>query len=139
MNWLALSLVVMILNSIAILLIKYVSKKMKSEVMSAYLFSVIAIFLIIFHVLFLEESFLIPERMIIPLLIMGFSGSATYLLLYKSISIAPNAGYSVAIVSLSLVFITLISTFILGTSLTLLKFLGIIIATLGMIFLAWLK
>lgn len=138
MNWLTLAFIAMITNSFALLLIRKIGKRMKPEVMTFYIFLMLAISLAIINVIF-SKAFFISSSLFIPLVTIGIMGGTTYLLFYKSISLAPNPGYSIAIFSLNVIIITLISNIILDTSLNLTKLLGIVIATLGTILLTLLK
>ena len=132
MNWILLSLIAMFFNFIAVILIRKLTKRMSSSVMSLYLFGILAIYLIITN-LILKESYAMPKIAFLFLTIAGLAGSIVYLVLYKAISIAPNPGYPVAVFSLHVVITTLVSAIFLGTSLTLIKFIGVLIAAVGII------
>ncbi|MBS3150015.1 DMT family transporter [Candidatus Woesearchaeota archaeon] len=132
MNWILLSLIAMFFNFVVFILIRKLTKRMSSSVMSLYLFGISAIYLIITN-LILEESYSMPKIAFLLLTTAGLAGSIVYLVLYKAISIAPNIGYPVAVFSLHIVITTIISALFLGTSLTLIKFIGVIIAAAGII------
>ena len=135
MNWIMLSLFSLISNFLAILLIRKLTKRIKSEIATMYLFSFVALFLLIYNI-FSKKFFSFEFQTLIPMVIVGITGGITYLLLYKSLSIAPNTGYPVAIFSISTVLVTFISAFILGTDLSYIKLFGVITAVSGMILLS---
>lgn len=133
MNWITLSLISLGLNTIAIIMISRLGKKMNTNLMTAYLYSSLGVFLLIVNFLFLGNSLIVPFNLFLPLLGIGLIGGFAYMLFYTSLSIAPNPGYPSAVFSINLIVVTLISAFILGTEITLLKFSGVLVAVVGMV------
>ncbi len=72
---------------------------------------------------------------IIACLIGLFSVGATVFAL-KSVEIAPNPGYSVAIYSAGFVFVAIASVFVFGSEFTMTKFAGVLAVLAGMVLLA---
>lgn len=67
---------------------------------------------------------------------MAFLSYGANLLYVKSIELAPNPGYSAAIISLQLVIIAVAAVFLFNSELTVIKGLGIFLALLAGILLA---
>lgn len=66
----------------------------------------------------------------------GLSSVAGTIFALKSVEIAPNPGYSVAIYSAGFVLVTIASVFAFGSELTLTKFAGVIAIFAGLVLLA---
>jgi drug/metabolite transporter (DMT)-like permease len=135
MNWVLLSIVAMIMNFFALVFIRKLGKIVKPELLTGYIFSFLSLGLL-FTNLGAAKSFIVPFNALLLLVLVGIMGSVVYLFLYKSISISPNPAYPVAIVSSSVVIVTLISSFVLGTSLGLVNFFGVLIAVIGIMILS---
>lgn len=115
------------------LLFKYVAKD------SPFLVSLIlygAAAASMFLILLPKMEFTISPRSIIIAILIGLSSVTATVFALKSIKIAPNPGYTVAIYSASSVLVTIASVFLFGASLTPAKLLGVLATFLGLILLS---
>lgn len=87
-------------------------------------------------ILAFKPEFSLSPRSIIIAVAIGIASAVATTLGIKSIHLAPNPGYSVAIYSSSFVFLTIISVFAFGSPLTFKKFLGILAVLFGLILLS---
>ncbi len=136
MEWLTYAIVSMIFFAGMILLFK---KVLTFNVKPASLMLFISIFLVFFyliHVIITKTPTKVGNSTLILIFAAAFLSYVANILYTKSIAIAPNPGYSAAIVSLQLVLIAVASFFLFKSELTVTKGVGIILAIIAGILLS---
>ena len=136
MGWILTALLGMLFFSGMILLFKLLTDKgVSASLLLFFLFLFGALFYFV-HILATDASFTVSRSL---LFLIAFAAVLSYLgnLLYvKSIALAPNPGYSAAIIGMQLVFITLASVFLFGSELSLQKGVGIFFGLLAIVLLS---
>lgn len=92
--------------------------------------------IIILILLFIQGNFSISSKSTAIAIIIGLSSAFATIFAIKSINLAPNPGYSVAIYSASFVFIAVASVFLFSSTLTIKKVIGILATLIGLILLS---
>ncbi len=83
-----------------------------------------------------KMQFALSTKAIIIAAIIGISSVVATVFALKSIALAPNPGYSGAIYSANFVLVTLISVLVFGSSLSLVKFIGVAAVFIGLVLLS---
>ena len=83
-----------------------------------------------------DISMAISRKSAIIAAFIGLSSVGATIFALKSVEIAPNPGYSVAIYSAGFVFVVIASVFAFGSEFTMTKFAGVLTVLAGMILLA---
>lgn len=137
MKWLLYAFLAIIFFSIMILLFKKVTLM---GISSAVLLLFVSIFLTAFFVIHLmvtnTPTTNLNNKVLLIILIAAFFSYLGNFFYVKSIGLAPNPGYSVAINGLQAVVITILSIFLFQAEITILKGVGIGFAVLAVLFLA---
>src|SRR3989344_3915115 len=128
MSWVVYALLSTLFFSGMILLFKMIlAQGIKPSILMLFI-SICLTFFYFIHVALTRDSPKVNYWVLILLVVAGFLSYAGNLFYTKSIEIAPNPGYSAAIISLQLVIITLTSFFIFGSEISFVKLTGIILA-----------
>jgi len=91
---------------------------------------------LMFLILAPKMEFSITARTLIIAVFIGIFSVMATVFVIKSINLAPNPGYSVAIFSSNFVLLTIVSVFVFGSSLTFVKVLGILATLIGLVLLS---
>ncbi len=124
---------------IGFFLVNFLFKVVSNEnpfVVSLILYSsaVVAILAVILHSS--DISMAISRKSAIIAAFIGLSSVGATIFALKSVEIAPNPGYSVAIYSAGFVFVVIASVFAFGSEFTMMKFAGVLAVFAGMVLLA---
>lgn len=136
MNWLTYALFGMVCFATMILIFKKLTSYLKPNILLLFIFCFGMIFYLI-DSLYTKSAFNLNSKIILLLIIAAFFSYLGNLLYVKSISIAPNPGYSVAIVSLQAIIITLGSYFLYGSEISGKSLIGIIFGVIAIILLSF--
>ena len=83
-----------------------------------------------------KMQFSISTKSIIIAVIIGISSVVATVFALKSVELAPNPGYSGAIYSANFVLVTLISVLVFGSSLSVVKLIGVVAVFVGLVLLS---
>ncbi len=111
-------------------LMKYVANE-NPLMVSLILYSAAAITM--FAIIMYGGDFSIQWKSIGIAVVMGLFSVAATIFAIKSVGLAPNPGYSVAIFSSNFVLLTIVSVFAFGSKLTLQKGVGIVATLIGLV------
>lgn len=137
MGWFLIAFISMLLFSIVFTLYKKIADLgIRSELLFFYYF-IISTIVLLFYLFFNTISFHISKTGFLLILIAALLGITGNALIVYSMKIAPNPGYSLAVLGFNTVFVALASVFIFRSELTIMKSIGIFLSVIGLIFL-WL-
>jgi drug/metabolite transporter (DMT)-like permease len=136
--WIIYSFSGSIVLSVMILLIKYIEKKISSEVILLFIMTIASI-------CFAGHSFYTDKIKIVfndckLLFILFLCGILSYLgnfLWMQSLKLAPNAGYALAIFDARTIIVVLASYFLLNSELSIIQFFGIAVVFIGLRLITW--
>lgn len=137
MLWLIYALLGMLFFSLMILLFKRLTIL---NLKPAALLFLVAIFLVFFymsHILITKTPVKINQHILVIIIAAAFFSYIANLFYTKSIEIAPNPGYSAAIIGLQAAVIALASVLFFGSGFSLTKGLGVLLAVAAVIFLSF--
>ena len=137
MNWFWYAIVSMVFLSIMFLFITKATKfGVRPELV--YVFqSVFAIGLGLLYLFASKISISLPKGIWVFLILAGIFAVIGNFLMFKSISIAPNPGYAIAVISADALLVAIASIFIFKSEFTWIKAMGVILVTLGVVLLGW--
>ena len=131
MKWFLLSIMGMFFTSSAIVSLKFVSMAgVRTEFMMASYFIIISV--ILFAALKIRKIKIISDRRLITLAIAsGALGAVSNFLLFESIRISPNPGYSMALFNTEAIIIAVVSIFLFKSELSKKSIFGILLVVIG--------
>ena len=135
MNWFWYAVIGMVLLSVMFL---FITKVNKLGVRSELVYVLPSIFAVLFGLIYIfsvKIPFVVPKSAWIFIVLAGLFALLGNLLMFKSLSLAPNPGYSLAIISADVVLVAVASVFIFKSEFTLIKAIGTGLAVLGIILL----
>lgn len=132
-NWLVYAFVAFLGYFFVNFLFKFVSSE-NPFLISLFLYGAAAATM--FLILAPKMDFSINTRSIIIAVLIGICSVTATVFALKSIKLAPNPGYSVAVYSANFLLLTIVSVFVFGSSLTTIKFLGVLATLIGLILLS---
>jgi len=135
MGWVSLAVLAMVSLSVMFLLYRKLGELgVRSEVVLMYYFGISAAMLLI-QLLKTNVPLEVSQYQLGLLIASAIAGVAGNIFILDSMNIAPNPGYTLAIVGLNTVLVAIASIFIFGSELTLLKGAGVILAVAGAVLL----
>jgi len=135
MNWFWLAVVSLFaLSFLFIFFRKLTSIGLKSEVLLMYYFGIVAV-IFGFYAFSNRASFQLTQLQIIFLIAAGIAGVVGNLFLVESLRVAPNPGYTSAVVAGNVILVSIAAVFIFQSELSLVKGAGIVLAVIGIILL----
>lgn len=134
--WIILAIIATFFTSILIIGIKYATtKNIDPAFILLISFSITALCALL-HIITDKINIKFNWKIILILIICGIFSYIGNLLLAKSIKLAPNPGYSLAILSTNIVIITIFSYFIFKSDLDFKSIVGIIFCIIGVVILS---
>lgn len=132
-NWVGYALISFVAYFFVNFSFKFISaNKIIPVTFMTYVFAVI----IMFFVLLSTKHFFLDFKSLLIAAIIAVGSVAGTIFMIKSVGLAPNPGYGLAIASANVVVIALISPIVFHSSLTLPKILGVFLTFLGVILLS---
>jgi len=135
-GWFVYAIAGMISLGIMTLIFKQLlDKESKPELILAFVFGLGMVFYLI-QMLIAKTQVKVSWTVFLLLVLAAFLSYIGNLFVLKSLGLTPNPGYTMAIVGLNAIFITLASLFLFGSKITLVKIAGVVCALLGLMLLA---
>ncbi|MBI2672552.1 EamA family transporter [Candidatus Woesearchaeota archaeon] len=136
MNWIIYAMLGMIsLGIMSLLLKKLTIENLRAEVMLLFLFIFAAVFYLL-QILVTKTQIKINYFLIFLIIAAALFSYIGNLFLVKSIAIAPNPAYSIAIISLQTILVAVGSYFIFNSQLTVINLLGVVLGLIAIILLS---
>lgn len=136
MGWFLYALLGMVLFSVMLLIFKKLTADLKPNVLLLFIFGFGMIFYLA-DIVYANSPFNLNLKLVLLLLIAAFLSYLGNLLYVKSISLAPNPGYSAAIISFQVILITFGSYFLFGSQITVKGLVGIVMGVIAIILLSF--
>jgi len=136
MNWLTYALLGMVFIAIMSLIFKKLTiEKLQAEVILVFLFGFAFVFYLT-QVIITKTPVNVNYYLIILLILAAFFSYLGNLFQVKSIGLAPNPAFSIAIISLQTILVAVGSYFIFNSNLTLLNGIGIVLGVIAIVLLS---
>jgi len=135
MNWFWYALIGMVFLSVMFLLITKVNKLGVRSELVYVLPSIFAVLFGLIYIFAVKIPFAVPKSIWIFLVLAGLFAVIGNLLMFKSLSLAPNPGYALAIISADVLLVAIASVFIFKSEFTVIKAIGTVLAVVGIILL----
>ena len=133
MNWLTYALLGMVFIAIMSLIFKKLTiEKLQAEVILVFLFGFAFVFYLT-QVIITKTPVNVNYYLIILLILAAFFSYLGNLFQVKSIGLAPNPAFSIAIISLQTILVAVGSYFIFNSNLTLLNGIGIVLGVIAIV------
>jgi drug/metabolite transporter (DMT)-like permease len=131
MEWFITAFISMLAFSVAFLLFRIISDlKVKSELAFLYYFAISALFLF-FYLYFNKMSLSVNKIQFLFIFVAAIFGVIGNVLLYNSLGSSPNPGYTLAVVGVNALVVTVASVFIFKSDFSLIKLAGAVCVVVG--------
>ena len=135
MEWFVYALVAMVSFTLMFLSFVKIGKLgMKAEVLFMY-YCLIAAGLVLVYVLASGISVSMNKYILLFLIVAGITGAVGNIFLFKSMQLAANPGYALAVTGVHVFLVALVSLFVFRSEITLTKGIGMLLAVVGVILL----
>src|SRR3989344_6778380 len=135
MNWIVYAMLGMIsLGIMSLLLKKLTIENLRAEVMLLFLFFFAAVFYLL-QILLTKTQIKVNYFLIFLIIVAALFSYIGNLFLVKSIAVAPNPAYTIAIISLQTILVAIGSYFIFNSQLTAINLLGVVLGIIAIILL----
>jgi len=135
MNWFILALIAMISFTILFLILKKIADFGINSAVIYFYTSILAALVALIYIFGSNLRLNVNTYSLFLLIIVGIIAFIGNVFLIESLKVAPNPGYSLAVIAMNNVLVAIISVFVFKSEITLIKGFGILLAIIGTILL----